>query len=135
MCGETAFEARPTAMEFHACHCEMCRRWSGSALLSVPVAPEDVTWRGEALRTIASSEWAERGWCGACGTLLFYRITLEGPGKGHTSISLGTFDEPGAFAFTEEIYHDRKPASYAYAGERRRLTTAETEARFTDAGG
>jgi hypothetical protein len=135
MCGAIGFEARPSALEVHACHCEMCRRWTGSALLSVPVAPGDVRWSGEEnLRTIASSDWAERGWCGACGTPLFYRITLEGPGRGHLSISLGTFDDPDAFAFTEEIYHDRKPASYAYAGDRKRLTKAETEARFSDAG-
>jgi hypothetical protein len=136
MCGAVSFEAEPESMEFHACHCEMCRRWTGSALLSVPVAAADMHWSGEdEIRIIRSSDWAERGWCGACGSPLFYRIAFDGPLKGQYSVSLGLFDDPGEFAFADEIYHDRKPASYSYSGERPRLTKAETEARFTEAGG
>jgi hypothetical protein len=46
---------------------------------------------------------------------------------------VGTFDEPGQFTLTSEIFVDRKPGGYAFAGDHERLTEAETIAKFKDA--
>ena len=37
LCGAVSFEAEVEKRESHACHCGMCRRWSGSAMLAVTV--------------------------------------------------------------------------------------------------
>jgi hypothetical protein len=133
LCGAVAFDATPKSMTFHACHCDMCRRWTGSAMLAVAVPADGMRLEGgEHIRTIASSGWAERGWCDRCGSSLFYRVTIEGPMQGQYHVPLGLFDEPEAFEFTSEIFIDRKPASFAYAGSRRTMTGAEVEAQFAE---
>lgn len=131
LCGAVRFEATPRKTESAACHCEMCRRWTGSALLAVSVLPEDVRFEGaENIRTYTSSEWAERAWCDRCGTTLYYHLTTDAYGPQTYEISLGLFDEPDGFQLVSEIYIDRKPAGYAFAGEHPRQTKAEIEASF-----
>ncbi len=132
MCGAVSFTAADVPSEFGACHCEMCRRWSGSALLALTVKAADVTFAGEAhIRTLQSSDWAERAWCQRCGTGLYYRLTGDsGPGAGTMTMPLGIFDDPDGFTFSNEIFIDCKPDSFAYAGERERLTRAEVMAKY-----
>jgi hypothetical protein len=132
-CGAVRFDADPAEWESHACHCESCRRWTGSAFLAVKVPEAGLRWEGaESIRVIRSSDWAERGWCDRCGSTLFYRLVIEGPQRGDHYLAVGLFDEPGAFPLTSELYIDRKPASFAFAGERKRITKAEVEASFAD---
>jgi hypothetical protein len=126
LCGAVSFEAAPRAAETHVCHCEMCRRWTGSALLAVAVLPEDITFEGaDRIRTYPSSDWAERAWCDGCGSTLYYRLSVEGHGPRSYEMALGLFDEPDAFPVAKEIFIDRKPAAYAFAGEHPRLTEQE----------
>jgi hypothetical protein len=135
MCGAVTFDAEPDPMEVHACHCEMCRRWTGSALLAVTVPAAAMRLEGtDRIRTLRSSHWAERGWCERCGSGLFYRVTIEGPRQGEYSVPLGLFDEPSAFAFTKEIFIDCKPASFAYEGDHTRVTRAEVLAQYAGTG-
>lgn len=119
LCGAVLFVARNVPTTFGICHCEMCRRWTGSALLEVSVASDDVTWSGTAhIATRASSGWAERAWCRECGTALYFRQTKEGEWFGSTDIPLGIFDDPNGFTLTHEIFTDCKPDSFAFAGGR-----------------
>ena len=46
-------------------------------------------------------------------------------------VALGLFDEPGRLPLASEIYIDRKPDSFAFAGERKRMTAAEVEAMMS----
>jgi hypothetical protein len=48
--------------------------------------------------------------------------------QGDSLLALGLFDEPDALPLASEIYIDRKPSAYAFAGERPRATKAEVEA-------
>ena len=131
LCGAVAFDAEPSERHCHACHCEMCRRWTGAMLLAVPVPKDALTWRGaENIRVYRSSDWAERAWCDRCGSTLFYRVAAEGPAQGEHFVALGLFDVPDALSLASEIYIDSKPSSYAFAGERKRMTKAEVEAQF-----
>ena len=127
MCGAVRFTARDVPDSYGICHCEMCRRWAGSALLGVSVPSESVTWHGqEHIAAIQSSEWAERAWCRKCGTGLYYRVTERNKWFGATEIPIGLFDDANGFTLDNEIYIDMKPDSYAYAGEgHKRLTRAE----------
>lgn len=121
LCGALAFEADGVANDFHACHCGMCRRWSGGApLFSADV--ESIRFADEAaLGRFASSSWAERGFCKQCGTTLFYFLRPTG----RYSVSVGVFDDPSAFVLSREIFIDHKPGNYALAGEHPRLTERE----------
>jgi hypothetical protein len=126
LCGVVTFSAKHVEHEHHACHCSMCRRWSGGAFLGA--ACDDVTFAGtEHLRRFASSEWAERGFCGTCGTTLFYFLK---PTQTYT-MSVGAFDDQTPFRLTREIFIDRKPPGYAFVGDHERWTEAETFARLT----
>lgn len=131
MCGAVRVAVRDVPQDFGACHCSMCRRWTGSALLAVTVPDTSVTWEGtEAIRTIQSSAWAERAWCDRCGSGLWYRVTAEGPYKGNYEIPIGLFDDANGMDMTSEIYIDRKPDAFAYAGDHPRYTETETLAMF-----
>ena len=71
-CGRVRFTAlnAPTATEL--CHCSMCRRAVGNIhMASVSVARADIAWESEAA-TYASSPIATRGFCGHCGTPLWF---------------------------------------------------------------
>ena len=65
-----------------------------------------------------SSDWAERGFCGHCGSALFYRLKATGD----LMVSVGLFDDPSAFTLASEIFVDDKPPGYALAGNHPRLT-------------
>ena len=132
LCGAVRFTARNVPENFGACHCDMCRRWTGSALLGVTVPDGDVTWEGaEHIATRATSSWAERAWCRECGSGLWFRVTREGDYSGKVELPIGLFDDANGMVMTNEIYIDHKPDSFAYAGEGRKLMTrADCVAKF-----
>jgi len=126
LCGAVRFSARLVNRDFGACHCEMCRRWTGSALLGISVPTGDITWTGvEHIATRQTSAWAERAWCSECGSGLYFRVTDGGPHSGDTELPVGLLDDAGGLTMTNEIYVDHKPDSYAYAGTGRRLMTRQ----------
>ncbi|WP_245188920.1 GFA family protein [Mameliella alba] len=133
MCGAVRFTARDVPAQAGACHCEMCRRWTGSALIGVTVPLVNVTWEDEThLGRIQSSDWAERGFCTRCGSGMFFRVTMESAYSGDLELPIGVFDEADGFEMTNEIYIDVKPDSFAYEGQagRKLMTRAECHAKF-----
>jgi hypothetical protein len=131
MCGAVSFTSTEVPDHFGACHCEMCRRWTGSALLGLTVPQASVTWTGEEnIETVQSSDWAERAWCGKCGSVLYYHVTLDGPMSANIEIPLGLLDDASGLEFKSEIYIDHKPEAFAYAGDRTRLTRKEVLAKY-----
>ncbi|WP_236545280.1 GFA family protein [Tropicimonas marinistellae] len=130
LCGAVSVRVRPTRPELHACHCEMCRTWTGVALVEIDVAPKDFEASGP-IKRFTSSDWAERAWCDACGTTLWYKLTI--PGREHFAVSAGLFPDAGNFPLTKEIYIDRKPAGYAFAGDHLRQTKQQFEASLASA--
>jgi len=125
LCGSVTFTAEHVELEHHACHCGMCRRWSGGAGF-LGAACEGVAFTGE-LRRYVSSDWAERGFCGRCGTTLFYFLKPTGA----YTMGVGAFDDQTRSRLVREIFIDRKPGGYAFAGDHERWTEAETFARLT----
>lgn len=126
MCGAVSFTAKDVPDTFGACHCEMCRRWTGSAYLEVDVPMTSIDWTGaEHIRRFQSSDWAERAWCGTCGTHLYYHVTIGGPHGESLSLSLGLLDDHAGLTFESEIFIDVKPACFAYAGERAKTMTRD----------
>ena len=122
LCGAVTVTMVPAAAEVHACHCGQCRRWTGSAFLEIDAAPGTLKAKGPVV-AFASSDWAERAHCGACGSPLWYRLTQ--PGADTHAVSAGLFENAAGFPLTKEIYVDRKPEGYAFAGDHRRMTEEE----------
>lgn len=128
LCGAISYAAKADAPRLSACHCDMCRRWCGVALM---IGGWDVKWSGaDKLTLYASSAWAERGFCSTCGSSLFYRITADGPHRGHLTLNFGTLDDPSGFSLETEWYSDQCPEAYAFAGERKKITAAEVRVMF-----
>jgi hypothetical protein len=127
LCGAVRFSAVHVETDYHACHCGMCRRWSGGAPFFGATATDVVFEDTAQLGTYASSAWADRGFCKACGSTLFYFLK---PTRTYT-MSVGAFDDASPFRLVREIFIDRKPDGYALAGDHPRWTEAETFARLS----
>lgn len=125
LCGAVTVEVAALGDGMSACHCDMCRRWTGAAFLSVHAAADDVRIAGP-VRERETSDWAARGWCDDCGSTLYYRLR-DGGGYG---LSAGLFEDAAGRSLSLEYYVDRKPRGFAFAGDHSRLTTSETLARF-----
>lgn len=128
LCGAVTVTATVTNPVVRACHCEMCRRHTSSMFMSLPA--ENIEFKGPA-KSYQSSEWAERGFCGTCGSTLWYATT----GDGHINPSAGLFENAGDAPLTLEFFADAAPSGYALAGTHRKMTTQETLALFEPAEG
>lgn len=94
--------------------------------MGIQVMRDGVTFQPtKTLAIYESSEWAERGFCISCGSSIFWRLVAEGEMEGVFSIAAGALDDMSGLAFDAEVYIDHKPDSYAFAGERDRLTETE----------
>lgn len=125
LCGAVRFTADGVETAHQACHCRMCRRWSGGPLFAT--SADAVRFEGaENLSRYASSDWAERGFCKQCGSHLFYYLK---PAE-HYHLCVGALDDDSAFELAEEIWIDQKPEGYAFAGNLPQLTEAEVLAKF-----
>lgn len=119
LCGAVRYVLRDAPESFGACHCTMCQRVSGGVNLSFAVPADGIEIAGaEAVRTYRSSTWAERSFCGACGSNLWYRLVgpSERPHAWH--VALGSLNDKSGLRFAEEICVETRPEAYAFAGMR-----------------
>ena len=109
-----------------ACHCLMCQRWNGMVFGSFVAARDAVQVRGP-VSVHASSSFSDRAFCTTCGS----HIWLRGTDEAETEIELfpGLFPDAGSFVLLSEIYTDRAPNYAPLAGNHRRKTRAEYEAK------
>ncbi|MEO0773533.1 MAG: GFA family protein [Pseudomonadota bacterium] len=135
LCGAVTYEIENAPTTVGACHCGMCRKWSGGIYLAVHLTKDQVRFQGEEhIECYKSSDWAERGFCRKCGSSLFYRVTAPGPNEGDLHLGFGTLDDQSGFTLTEEIFIDRKPDAYSFAQDTAKMTEAQMLELFADAG-
>jgi hypothetical protein len=94
LCGAVRYEIDAEALEDGAsyCHCSMCRRWSGSAFtVSVRAPSALLRWTGNMPKRYRSSSIAWRGFCGECGSPIYYQS--EGKPEYYV-LSVGSLDRP-----------------------------------------
>jgi len=126
LCGAVSYRIENVPSETGACHCSMCRKWSGGVYMAVSVTAQDAQIEGtENLTVFSSSEWGERGFCKTCGSSLFFRVTAPGPHFGSYHFGLGGIDDPSGLRMSDEIFIDEKPDAYAFAGDTKKMTGAE----------
>ncbi|WP_224823387.1 GFA family protein [Cognatishimia sp. MH4019] len=128
LCGASTFEAELGPMGAGACHCGMCRKWSGGVYLSVDCGESVKFKEGAPLGSYKGSEWGERVFCKDCGSSLLWQ-TQDGKNQ---HVSIQCFEDPSQFEIGMELFIDRKPSSYALEGERNKMTEAEIFAMFAD---
>ena len=121
LCGEVEVQAMSLSTDVGACHCNTCRKWNGGPFLGIDCNTAVTISGEENITSFSSSEWAERGFCGECGSNLFYRLKEAD----HYILCAGTFDDESVFELAGEIFVDEKPAGYHFAGDHPRQTGAE----------
>lgn len=126
LCGAVRLEVADHDPRIGACHCRMCQRWSGGLFLCFDAGAGGVQVEGPVVR-YQSSEFAERAFCGICGSHLWMRDTA--PGDAGYNLMPGLFDEAAGWPLRSEIYTDRAFASLRLEGDHRRATRAEYEAK------
>ncbi len=124
LCGAIEISA-PSIKTIALCHCSMCRRW-GSGPMHALHCEGEVNFSGATPSRYQSSEWAERGFCGQCGTHLFYYLR---PANQYI-LSAGLFPEQN-FSVTQEIFVDEKPAYYSLQADSKKMTGAEVFAQYS----
>jgi len=91
LCGKVRFSVTGALKAPDACHCRQCRKISGHYFVSTDVPREALSIEGEEhVRWFQSSEKARRGFCGHCGSNLFW----DPLHRDWTGIAMGAFDSP-----------------------------------------
>ncbi len=127
LCGNVKLSFETNKDHFDACHCGMCRKWSGGPSLTVEAGQSVKITGEEHVAIFKSSEWAERAFCRNCGTHLFYRLQESK----YTNVPLGVLDQADSLKFHLQIYVDSKPANYEFANKTETMTEAEVIAKFS----
>ncbi|WP_299623408.1 GFA family protein [Pelagibius sp.] len=126
LCGAVKITIPGGQREVGACHCSMCRRWTGGPILAFD-AGRDLAIEGEErIGVYRSSDWAERAFCKTCGSNLFYRLV----GSGEHHLCAGLFDDQDGFTLETQIFIDEKPEFYAFANETKDMTGPEVFALY-----
>ena len=113
LCGAVRFEVTGPGPDPSICHCGQCRKQSGHVWSSSYVPDAALTITGDTLRWYRASSKAERGFCGTCGSFLFWREAAEG----HTSFAMGAVDGPTGLRLAKHIFTADKGDYYAIADD------------------
>ncbi len=93
-CGAVRFHVTAMMDNAHICHCRMCQKAVGGPFAALVAAPRDaLVWTRGAPARFPSSDQVERGFCGACGTPLYYDYKA-GP---TVNLTICSFDDPDQF--------------------------------------
>ena len=127
LCGAVRVATKAPTKAVGACHCSMCRKWTGGPLLAIECGSE-VRFEGDDnISVFSSSDWAERGFCRKCGSNLFYRLKKGG----YYAISAGLLDDDKQLTFEHQVFIDEKPSYYSFANETKNMTGAEVFALYS----
>jgi hypothetical protein len=102
LCGAIRFELVPPIRDVIVCHCRQCARWTGYAVAATAVAPENFRLLSGAadLKWHSSSSRAQRGFCGVCGSSLFWK-----PSDGsRISVLAGSLEPPTGLRISAHIF-------------------------------
>lgn len=92
-CGAVRFRVEGRLGDASVCHCRMCQKAFGNFYAPlVSVRKARLIWTRGKPKIFRSSNFVERGFCGDCGTPLYY----EAPDG--IALAIGAFDTPGAIA-------------------------------------
>ena len=114
LCGTVRFRVDGPMKQAVACHCGMCRRQAGNFHVFTAAWTDQLSIANEgAIVWNRSSEGCRRGFCGTCGSYLFFAVD----GAEKISISLGSLDDDWGFHLAGHTYVADKGRSYEIADD------------------
>jgi hypothetical protein len=102
LCGAIRYRIAGAPHHVSHCHCTMCRRASGAAMVTWATVPADsfeIT-KGEP-RWYQSSDHGKRGFCPGCGTPILFSSTHY---AGWVDVTAGSLDRPEQVRPTNHTY-------------------------------
>ncbi len=108
LCGEVTYTLNGPLRPVIVCHCTQCRKMSGHFIGATQSLASDMEIAGESLKWFRSSDAAERGFCGNCGSTLFWRRY----GNPHISIFAGSLDGETGLRVAGQIHVEAKGDYY-----------------------
>ena len=92
-CGAVRYRLEATPQGASICHCRMCQKATGSPYGAfAPVKREELVFTRGVPKLFQSSAFAERGFCGECGSPLTYRAFKSS----RVSVTICSLDDPEA---------------------------------------
>ncbi len=114
LCGACGFELSGAPKWVGHCHCQSCRRATASPFTTW-IGQDDGTWRfiGTPPVHFSSSPGVTRGFCGTCGSPMFFR-SQRWPGETHFYAAL--LDDPAAVQ-PKAHYHSAERLSWVHLSD------------------
>lgn len=113
LCGAVKYEVTGPLRNVVACHCEQCRKQTGTYMSATAAQDGDLKIiEGRGLKWYQSSPNAKRGFCGECGSVLFWK----GAGRDYTAIAAGSLDGPTGLRLEGHIFCESAGDYYEIAG-------------------
>jgi hypothetical protein len=98
-CGAIRYRVDGALTNASICHCRMCQKATGNLFGAYAATPLSAfTWTRGAPAVFKASDAAERGFCAACGTNLYFKYA----DKGHLSVAIGSLDKPRTLTITRQ---------------------------------
>jgi hypothetical protein len=108
-CGAVRYAASVENNEAYYCHCRMCQRSFGNIFATFFNLPKaSVKWLSGAPKYFHSSNIAQRGFCGECGTPL----SFEYHDSERMDLSVGSLDHPEAMQPVNHFAVEYRIASF-----------------------
>jgi hypothetical protein len=103
LCGSVRYRAKRLRKQVVSCHCSACRRWTGGLWRATGAVRDEIEIEDDgSLTWYQSSDKARRGFCGTCGSCLFFDHVDR-----HTmAVMAGTLDQPTGLELAVHIYVD-----------------------------
>jgi hypothetical protein len=106
LCGASRYASEAHVLGVRFCHCRTCQKATGSPLYARVQVPLDTVTISGPVSWFHSSVAVRRGFCSLCGTTLFAARAANNT----IGLTMGSLDEPDAFAPTDHIWMSRKQA-------------------------
>jgi hypothetical protein len=102
LCGSVRYVAGPPVYLPTFCHCESCRRASGSHMVGwITVELSSLRYDADRPAEFQSSAGVRRGHCARCGTTLTYYSEER---AAEIDLTIASLDDPGSFPAADHIW-------------------------------
>ncbi len=101
LCGGVRYRVAGDLRDAIACHCTQCRKTTGHFAAFGACRNEDLVMQtNETLAWYDSSPGVRRGFCGRCGSTLFW----DDGSRNHIAVAAGSLDEPNGIRLIKHVF-------------------------------
>ncbi len=112
LCGAVTFDVTGEPLWVAHCHCESCRRQTGSMPATyVGYRAHQVSYPGAPPREFESSPGIFRGFCGTCGSAIHYRPSAQHEIHHY----IGVYDDPARYRAARHVFYEEHVEGYELA--------------------